>query len=176
MFLTAHGFIPSGLDAQWLIAKASKALLTINTSQHLKCFKTRFETLWQWFLVYFITERITEFPFLCMYCFVEMTVTMPFDRIQEYLPCSQQIVLLYHASHFGLAKFPKLERLLSIRAVETQLLLGSSETLLLKVSNPLTTSFRASLIINYFCSSCSSLTLYYSSVSDKSKWTTRISS
>ncbi|KAL6485519.1 hypothetical protein MHYP_G00049110 [Metynnis hypsauchen] len=52
--------------------------------------------------------------------------------IEELLSSSQQVCLLYHISYLCLAKFPKLERLLRMRAVETQLLFGSSEALLLK--------------------------------------------
>ncbi|XP_036438706.1 uncharacterized protein LOC118816288 [Colossoma macropomum] len=52
--------------------------------------------------------------------------------IEELLPSSQQVSLLYHLSYLCLAKFPKLERLLRMRAVETQLLFGSSEAVLLK--------------------------------------------
>ncbi|XP_035384667.1 uncharacterized protein LOC118241791 [Electrophorus electricus] len=51
---------------------------------------------------------------------------------EELLPTSKQISLLYHISYLCLAKFPNLERLLRKRAVETQLLFGSSEALLLK--------------------------------------------
>ncbi|KAI4883236.1 hypothetical protein NFI96_025463, partial [Prochilodus magdalenae] len=51
---------------------------------------------------------------------------------EELLPSSQQVSLLYHISYLCLAKFPKLERLLRMRAVETQLLFGSSEAVLLK--------------------------------------------
>ncbi|KAI4881844.1 hypothetical protein NFI96_029384 [Prochilodus magdalenae] len=51
---------------------------------------------------------------------------------EELLPSSQQVCLLYHISYLCLAKFPKLERLLRMRAVETQLLFGSSEAVLLK--------------------------------------------
>ncbi|KAL6485522.1 hypothetical protein MHYP_G00049140 [Metynnis hypsauchen] len=52
--------------------------------------------------------------------------------IEELLSSSQQVCLLYHISYLCLAKFPKLERLLRIRAVETQLLFGSSEAVMLK--------------------------------------------
>ncbi|XP_017540333.1 uncharacterized protein LOC108412705 [Pygocentrus nattereri] len=52
--------------------------------------------------------------------------------IEELLPSSQQVSLLYHISYLCLAKFPKLERLLRMRAVETQLLFGSSEAVMLK--------------------------------------------
>ncbi|XP_035385048.1 uncharacterized protein LOC118241843 [Electrophorus electricus] len=51
---------------------------------------------------------------------------------EELLPTSKQISLLYHISYLCLAKFPNLKRLLRKRAVETQLLFGSSEALLLK--------------------------------------------
>ncbi|KAL7872575.1 hypothetical protein SRHO_G00075580 [Serrasalmus rhombeus] len=52
--------------------------------------------------------------------------------VEELLPSSQQVCLLYHISYLCLAKFPKLERLLQMRAVETQLLFGSSEAVMLK--------------------------------------------
>ncbi|KAL7872573.1 hypothetical protein SRHO_G00075560 [Serrasalmus rhombeus] len=54
------------------------------------------------------------------------------EFVEELLPSSQQVCLLYHISYLCLAKFPKLERLLRIRAVETKLLFGSSEAVLLK--------------------------------------------
>ncbi|XP_076872264.1 uncharacterized protein LOC143522427 [Brachyhypopomus gauderio] len=52
--------------------------------------------------------------------------------VEELLPVSKQVSLLFHISYLCLAKFPNLERLLRKRAVETQMLFGSSETLLLK--------------------------------------------
>ncbi|KAL6485518.1 hypothetical protein MHYP_G00049100 [Metynnis hypsauchen] len=52
--------------------------------------------------------------------------------IEELLSSSQQVCLLYHISYLCLAKFPKLERLLRMRAVENQLLFVSSEAVLLK--------------------------------------------
>ncbi|XP_076872263.1 uncharacterized protein LOC143522426 [Brachyhypopomus gauderio] len=51
---------------------------------------------------------------------------------EELLPVSKQVSLLFHISYLCLAKFPNLERLLRKRAVETQMLFGSSEALLLK--------------------------------------------
>lgn len=55
------------------------------------------------------------------------------DFVKELLPSAQRTALLYHLSYLCLANFPKLERELRERAVETQLLFGSSEALLLKV-------------------------------------------
>ncbi|XP_056108113.1 uncharacterized protein LOC130086032 [Rhinichthys klamathensis goyatoka] len=52
--------------------------------------------------------------------------------VTELLPSAQRTALLYHLSYLCLAKFPKLERVLRERAVETQLLFGSSEALLMK--------------------------------------------
>ncbi|KAL6485517.1 hypothetical protein MHYP_G00049090 [Metynnis hypsauchen] len=52
--------------------------------------------------------------------------------IDELVPCSQQVSMLYNLSYLCLAKFPKLERLLRMRAVETQLLFVSSEAVMLK--------------------------------------------
>ncbi|XP_030641434.1 uncharacterized protein LOC115821783 [Chanos chanos] len=54
------------------------------------------------------------------------------EVINELLPSAQRIALLYHVSYLCLAGFPKLERLLRSRALETQLLFGSSEALLIK--------------------------------------------
>ncbi|XP_036420084.1 uncharacterized protein LOC118803710 [Colossoma macropomum] len=63
---------------------------------------------------------------------VSVTSAWSTGFIEELLPSSQQVSLLYHLSYLCLAKFPKLERLLRMRAVETQLLFGSSEAVLLK--------------------------------------------
>ncbi|XP_009300574.1 uncharacterized protein isoform X2 [Danio rerio] len=54
------------------------------------------------------------------------------EFIQELLPAAERTALLYHLSYLCLGGFPKLERLLRERAVETQLLFGSSEAVLLK--------------------------------------------
>ncbi|XP_048015572.1 uncharacterized protein LOC125248039 [Megalobrama amblycephala] len=62
----------------------------------------------------------------------EITVASSPDFVTELLPSAQRTALLYHLSYLCLAKFPKLERVLRERAVETQLLFGSSEALLLK--------------------------------------------
>ncbi|XP_066523746.1 uncharacterized protein [Hoplias malabaricus] len=65
------------------------------------------------------------------------------------LPSSQQVSLLYHLSYLCLAKFPKLERLLRMRCVDTQMLFGSSEAVMLKcvgTSNNLVTSLFPILI------------------------------
>ncbi|KAL7889046.1 hypothetical protein AOLI_G00040200 [Acnodon oligacanthus] len=55
--------------------------------------------------------------------------------VEELVPCSQQVSMLYHLSYLCLAKFPKLERLLRMRAVETQLLFVSSEAVMLKCAS-----------------------------------------
>ncbi|XP_016085755.1 uncharacterized protein [Sinocyclocheilus grahami] len=62
----------------------------------------------------------------------ELVIASSPDFIQELLPSAQRTALLYHLSYLCLAKFPKLERELRERAIETQLLFGSSEALLLK--------------------------------------------
>ncbi|KAK2867474.1 hypothetical protein QQF64_023165 [Cirrhinus molitorella] len=62
----------------------------------------------------------------------ELVIANSPDFIQELLPSAQRTALLYHLSYLCLAKFPKLERELRDRAIETQLLFGSSEALLLK--------------------------------------------
>ncbi|XP_039519069.1 uncharacterized protein LOC120473346 [Pimephales promelas] len=62
----------------------------------------------------------------------EIEVASSPDFVTELLPSAQRTALLYHLSYLCLAKFPKLERVLRERAVETQLLFGSSEALLLK--------------------------------------------
>ncbi|KAK9952871.1 hypothetical protein ABG768_016901 [Culter alburnus] len=54
------------------------------------------------------------------------------EFIQQLLPSAQRTALLYHLSYLCLGNFPKLERLLRERAVETQMLFGSSEALLEK--------------------------------------------
>ncbi|XP_030641468.1 uncharacterized protein LOC115821823 [Chanos chanos] len=54
------------------------------------------------------------------------------EFIKELLPAAERTALLYHVSYLCLAGFPTLERLLRSRALETQLLFGSSEALLLK--------------------------------------------
>ncbi|KAK9952868.1 hypothetical protein ABG768_016898 [Culter alburnus] len=54
------------------------------------------------------------------------------EFIQDLLPSAERTALLYHLSYLCLGSFPELERLIRERAVETQLLFGSSEALLLK--------------------------------------------
>ncbi|XP_058627522.1 uncharacterized protein LOC131537856 [Onychostoma macrolepis] len=54
------------------------------------------------------------------------------DFIQELLPSAERTALLYHLAFLSLGGFPKLERLIRDQAIETQLLFGSSEALLLK--------------------------------------------
>ncbi|XP_016420223.1 uncharacterized protein LOC107749525 [Sinocyclocheilus rhinocerous] len=62
----------------------------------------------------------------------ELVIASSADFVTELLPSAQRTALLYHLSYLGLAKFPKLERVLRERDVQTQLLFGSSEALLLK--------------------------------------------
>ncbi|KTG03107.1 hypothetical protein cypCar_00028697 [Cyprinus carpio] len=62
---------------------------------------------------------------------VDGNVSSP-EFIQELLPAAERTALLYHLSYLCLGGFPKLERLLRERALETQLLFGSSEAVLLK--------------------------------------------
>ncbi|XP_016115979.1 uncharacterized protein [Sinocyclocheilus grahami] len=62
----------------------------------------------------------------------ELVIASSADFVTELLPSAQRTALLYHLSYLGLAKFPKLERVLRERAVQTQLLFGSSDALLLK--------------------------------------------
>ncbi|KAF4115368.1 hypothetical protein G5714_002857 [Onychostoma macrolepis] len=52
--------------------------------------------------------------------------------IQELLPAAEKTALLYHLSYLCLANFPNLERIIRSRAVETQLLFGSSDATMLK--------------------------------------------
>ncbi|XP_067291140.1 chromosome partition protein Smc-like [Pseudorasbora parva] len=54
------------------------------------------------------------------------------DFVQELLPAAQKTALLYNLSYLCLANFPNLERLIRSRAVETQLLFGSSDAVMLK--------------------------------------------
>ncbi|KAG1934315.1 hypothetical protein F2P79_019925 [Pimephales promelas] len=54
------------------------------------------------------------------------------DFVQEIPLVAQKTALLYHLSYLCLAKFPSLERIIRGRAVETQLLFGSSEETMLK--------------------------------------------
>lgn len=60
--------------------------------------------------------------------------------VQELLPSAERTALLYQLSYLCLGQFPKLERLLRDRALETQMLFGSSEAVLLKVRQCLTNS------------------------------------
>lgn len=54
------------------------------------------------------------------------------EFVEELLPAAKRTALLYHLSYLCLAPFPKLERIIRERAVETQLLFGSSEVILFK--------------------------------------------
>ncbi|XP_056307068.1 uncharacterized protein LOC130218804 [Danio aesculapii] len=70
------------------------------------------------------------------------------EFIQELLPAAERTALLYHLSYLCLGGFPKLERLIRERALETQLLFGSSEAVLFKcvgTSNNLVKSLLPSL-------------------------------
>ncbi|XP_016323960.1 uncharacterized protein LOC107674493 [Sinocyclocheilus anshuiensis] len=65
---------------------------------------------------------------------IELGINSPWspEFIQELLPSAERTALLYHLSYLCLGGFPKLERLIRERAIETQLLFGSSEAVLLK--------------------------------------------
>ncbi|XP_039529095.1 uncharacterized protein LOC120480184 [Pimephales promelas] len=52
--------------------------------------------------------------------------------VEELLPAAEKTALLYRLSYLCLASFPSLERLIRSRAVETQLLFGSSDATMLK--------------------------------------------
>ncbi|XP_053092654.1 uncharacterized protein LOC117597936 [Pangasianodon hypophthalmus] len=54
------------------------------------------------------------------------------DFIQQLLPSAERTALLYRLTFLSLGGFPKLERLIRDQAIETQLLFGSSEAVLLK--------------------------------------------
>ncbi|XDV48203.1 hypothetical protein PO909_017655, partial [Leuciscus waleckii] len=54
------------------------------------------------------------------------------EFVQDLLPAAQKTALLYHLSYLCLAKFTSLERIIRSRAVETQLLFGSSDATMLK--------------------------------------------
>ncbi|XP_042576935.1 uncharacterized protein LOC109112541 isoform X1 [Cyprinus carpio] len=62
----------------------------------------------------------------------EDNAIMKADFIQELLPSAERTALLYHLTFLSLGGFPKLERLIRDQAIETQLLFGSSEALLLR--------------------------------------------
>ncbi|XP_058624421.1 beta-taxilin-like [Onychostoma macrolepis] len=53
------------------------------------------------------------------------------DFIQELLPSAERTSLLYHLAFLSLGGFPQLERVIRDQAIETQLLFGSSEALLM---------------------------------------------
>nr|XP_055054324.1 restin homolog [Misgurnus anguillicaudatus] len=52
--------------------------------------------------------------------------------VEDLLPAAEKTALLYHLSYLCLANFPNLERIIRARAVETQLLFGSSDATMLK--------------------------------------------
>ncbi|KAK9952884.1 hypothetical protein ABG768_016914 [Culter alburnus] len=54
------------------------------------------------------------------------------EFVKELLPAAEKTALLYHLSYLCLANFPNLERIIRSRAVETQLLFGSSDATMLK--------------------------------------------
>ncbi|ROI49014.1 hypothetical protein DPX16_7169 [Anabarilius grahami] len=56
------------------------------------------------------------------------------EFIQDLLPSAERTALLYHLSFLCLGGFPKLERMIRDQAIETQMLFGSSEAVLLKDS------------------------------------------
>ncbi|XP_048030855.1 uncharacterized protein LOC125258076 [Megalobrama amblycephala] len=58
--------------------------------------------------------------------------TLSPEFIQELLPSAERTALLYHLSFLCLGGFPKLERMIRDQAIETQMLFGSSEAVLLK--------------------------------------------
>ncbi|XP_048030842.1 thyroid receptor-interacting protein 11-like [Megalobrama amblycephala] len=64
--------------------------------------------------------------------FVSSDSTSCPEFIKELLPSAERTALLYHLSYLCLGNFPEMERLIRKRAVETQLLFGSSKALLLK--------------------------------------------
>ncbi|XP_039512121.1 golgin IMH1-like [Pimephales promelas] len=69
------------------------------------------------------------------------------EFMQELLPSAERTALLYHMSYLCVGKDPELERLLRKQAVETQLLFGSSEALLMKCVRT-SESFVTSLLPN----------------------------
>ncbi|RXN37836.1 myosin heavy chain [Labeo rohita] len=52
--------------------------------------------------------------------------------VQDLVPAAQKTALLYRLSYLCLASFPHLEEMIRFRAVETQLLFGSSDATMLK--------------------------------------------
>ncbi|XP_048030856.1 uncharacterized protein LOC125258077 [Megalobrama amblycephala] len=54
------------------------------------------------------------------------------EFIQELLPSAERTALLYNLSFLCLGGFPKLERMIRDQAIETQMLFGTSEAVLLK--------------------------------------------
>ncbi|XP_050957988.1 uncharacterized protein LOC127159131 [Labeo rohita] len=54
------------------------------------------------------------------------------EFVQQLIPSVERTALLYHLTFLSLGGFPKLERLIRDQAIETQLLFGSSEAVLLK--------------------------------------------
>ncbi|XP_067234008.1 uncharacterized protein [Chanodichthys erythropterus] len=54
------------------------------------------------------------------------------EFIKELFPSAERTALLYHLSFLCLGKFPQLERKIREQAIETQMLFGSSEAVLLK--------------------------------------------
>ncbi|KAL0195207.1 hypothetical protein M9458_008779, partial [Cirrhinus mrigala] len=55
------------------------------------------------------------------------------EFVQQLIPSAERTALLYHLTFLSLGGFPKLERIIRDQAIETQLLFGSSEAILLKV-------------------------------------------
>ncbi|XP_067233785.1 uncharacterized protein [Chanodichthys erythropterus] len=75
--------------------------------------------------------------------------TLDPEFIQDLLPSAERTALFYHLSFLCLGGFPKLERKIRDQAIETQMLFGSSEAVLLKcvgTSSNLVTSLSPILI------------------------------
>ncbi|KAK9952873.1 hypothetical protein ABG768_016903 [Culter alburnus] len=75
--------------------------------------------------------------------------TLDPEFIQDLLPSAERTALFYHLSFLCLGSFPKLERKIRDQAIETQMLFGSSEAVLLKcvgTSSNLVTSLSPILI------------------------------
>ncbi|KAL1277122.1 hypothetical protein QQF64_023795 [Cirrhinus molitorella] len=68
---------------------------------------------------------------VCFFSPVAVSLWSP-SFVQELLPAAEKTALLYHLSYLCLANFPNLERIIRSRAVETQLLFGSSDATMLK--------------------------------------------
>ncbi|RXN22995.1 restin-like protein [Labeo rohita] len=76
-------------------------------------------------------SRLTSDVRLWTLCCVAVSQWSP-TFVQDLLPAAQKTALLYNLSYLCLANFPNLERIIRSRAVETQLLFGSSDATMLK--------------------------------------------